>query len=111
MYGKPVPAAIAKGTGRYYGSIDGPGNSLGGFNAAERPAIKLIQQQLIFLGFVPGQTNINSGWADGIFDTKGGGVGRGPTSQAVTRFQKKYMPNTQYYGQVWYDDWQKLASM
>lgn len=113
MYGAAVPSLIAKGTGHYFGSIDGPAASLGGYNADEKPYVKLIQQQLIYLGFVPGQTNPNSGWADGIFDVKGGGIGsatHGATSMAVAAFQRKYMPGTQYYGQVWFDDWAKLAS-
>jgi hypothetical protein len=110
MHGHGVPSTIARGTQQYYGSIDGPKASHGGFNAGERPAVKLIQQQLEFLGFVPGHSGPD-GWADGIFDTRGGGVGNGPTSQAVARFQHRFMPGTSFYGQVWWDDWTKLASL
>lgn len=109
--GKAVPAAIAKGTGRHLGSIDGPANSLGGANAAEQHIVKLWQQFLIWGGYVPGHSNINDGWADGVFDTHGGGVGTGPSSQATARFQHAHLPGTTFYGQVWWDDWTKAASM
>jgi hypothetical protein len=111
MHGHGVPGIIARGSQQYFGSIDGPRASHGGFNPGERAYVKLIQQQLVFLGFVPGHSNPNDGWADGIFDTRGGGVGRGPTSQAVARFQHRFMPGTKFYGQVWWDDWTKLASL
>lgn len=111
MHGHGVPGIIARGSQQYFGSIDGPRASHGGFNPGERAYVKLIQQQLIFLGFVPGHSNPNDGWADGIFDNRGGGVGNGPTSQAVARFQHRFMPGTKFYGQVWWDDWGKLASL
>lgn len=109
MYQHAVPALIARGTNNYFGDIDGPAAEHGGINTTERNLIRLIQQQLIYLGFVPGVTNINSSWADGIFNTKDGHIG-GPTTDAVTRFQKKYMPGTTFYGEVWWDDWTKLAT-
>jgi hypothetical protein len=113
MHHRPVPPLIAKGTGAYFGSIDGPEISHGGINAAERASITLIQQQLVYLGLVPGHTDINDGWADGIFDVEGGGVGsetHGETSMAVARFQRTYLPNTTEFGQVWWDDWTRLAA-
>ncbi|MDQ1742906.1 MAG: N-acetylmuramoyl-L-alanine amidase [Pseudonocardiales bacterium] len=109
--GMAVPAAIAKGSGRYLGSIDGPANSIGGANASEQRIVKLWQQFLIWGNFVHGHSHIDDGWADGIFDTRGGGVGNGPSSQATARFQHAHMPGTTYYGQVWWDDWTKAASM
>lgn len=111
MHGHGVPALISPGTGRYFGSITGPADSLGGAHPDERPFIKLIQQQLIHLGYVPGEHNIDSGWADGIFDTLQDNPGTGPTSRAVAAFQRAHMPNTKFFGQVWYDDWAKLASL
>ena len=111
MHGVAVPRMIAQGTGKYFGSISGPAKSLGGINDMEKRWVKLLQQQLIFLGFVPGQSNPNSSWADGIFDTRKDKPGQGATSQAVARFQRRFMPGTQFYGQVWFDDWRKLASL
>lgn len=111
MHGHGVPGIIARGSQQFFGSIDGPKASHGGFNAGERPSIKLLQQQLIFLGYVSGHSNINDGWADGIFDNRGGGVGNGPTSQAVARFQHRRMPGTKFFGQVWWDDWTTLAAL
>lgn len=84
----------------YFGDINGPDSSHGGFYASERPWIKLIQQALIRKGYVPGVTDPNSSWADGVFEP--------PTASAVERFQRAEMPGTTYYGQVWSDDWLKL---
>lgn len=50
----------------YFGDINGPNQSHGGYFALERPDCKAIQQRLIALGFVPGVTNVTSAWADGI---------------------------------------------
>ena len=85
----------------WYGLITGPEASHGGYYAAERPVIKIIQQRLIAKGYVPGITNINSGWADGIFEQ--------PTADAVARFQRAEMPGTTFYGQIWWDDYAQLA--
>jgi N-acetylmuramoyl-L-alanine amidase len=64
----------------------------------------MIQQQLIYGGFVPGVTNINSGWADGKFEQ--------PTADAVTRFQKRLRAHsTPLLGQVWSDDWAILFNL
>jgi len=102
MHGHAVPRIIARGTNDYFGLISGPKESHGGYHANEKPYIKLIQQQLIYMGYVPGVHDIHSGWADGVFEQ--------PTKDAVTRFQKAHMPGTTYWGQVWFDDWAKLAS-
>lgn len=114
IHGMPVPSLIARGSGQYLGSIDGPAASHGGINANEQHWVKLWQQFCIWDGDVPGVTNVNSGWADGIFDVRGGGIGsatHGATSMATARFQHKHMPGTTYYGQVWWDDWTKAASL
>lgn len=81
----------------YFGLITGPAASHGGYYAAERPAIKMLQEALIRKGYVPGA---GSRWADGIYEQ--------PTADAVTRFQHAEMPGTTFYGQVWWDDWAKL---
>jgi len=84
----------------YFGLISGPEQSHGGFYPREKPDVRAIQQELIRQGYVPGQTGIHDGWANGIF---------GPsTADAVTRFQHAKMPGTQFYGQVWSDDWEQL---
>lgn len=107
----PVPGIIAKGTRQYFGNINGPAASHGGYYPAEQVFVQMIQRRLIMCGFVPGETNPMSGWADGIFDTKGNGKLTGPTTDAVVRFQRACMPGTQYYGQIWYDDWARLFSL
>lgn len=85
----------------YFGLITGPKQSHGGYYATERPWVKLIQQTLIRKGYVPGITDPSNSWADGIFEQ--------PTADAVARFQRAEMPGTQYYGQVWWDDWARLC--
>ncbi len=87
--------------GHYFGLVTGPVRSHGGYYANERPYVRLIQQWLIFRNYVPGIHDINSRWADGVFER--------PTFDAVARFQRAEMPGTTFYGQVWADDWQKLT--
>lgn len=100
---KPSIPPFPLPSGEYFGLITGPNESHGGYNSFERVWVKAIQQRLIKKGFVPGVTNINGGWADGVFEEA--------TKLAVTRFQRKYMPGTKFYGQVWSDDWRKLFSI
>jgi hypothetical protein len=95
----------------FFGNINGPAESHGGGFANELPFVKMIQQRLIALGFVPGETDINGGWADGIFDVKGNGSLTGPTTDAVIAFQRAHMPGTKFFGQVWSDDWATLFSL
>lgn len=91
----PLPA------GHYFGLITGPAQSHGGYYPNERGWVRSIQQALIRKGYVPGITNPASGWADGLFEQA--------TADAVTRFQRREMPGTQYFGQVWGDDWARLG--
>lgn len=104
----PAPASTVPALGswtlpphQYYGLITGPPASHGGFYKVERPTIQRIQQRLIAKGYVPGLKDWRSGWADGLFEQE--------TADAVTRFQKKEMARTQFFGQVWADDWARLA--
>jgi hypothetical protein len=99
----PVPGLPAWNLprGHYYGLKSGPAQSHGGFYASERPAIQAAQRRLIAKGYVPGVKDWRSGWADGIFEQ--------PTADAVTRFQRAEMPGTKFYGQLWSDDWARLA--
>jgi hypothetical protein len=104
-HGQPWPGSeLHFGPNDYFGLITGPANSHGGYDAAERPYVKMIQQQLIYGGFVPRVTNINSGWADGKFEQ--------PTVDAVTRFQERLRAHsTSLFGQVWSDDWATLFNL
>lgn len=89
------------GHNEYFGLITGPASSHGGYYANERPDVKAIQQRLIALGYVPGVTDQNSGWADGKFE--------GPTKNAVSAWQHaKYSATTSKPGEVWSDDWAHL---
>jgi hypothetical protein len=98
---RPWPSYMA--SGHYFGDIKGPAQSHGGANAHEVPDVQAIQQKLIALGFVPGHSNVDDGWADGRFEQ--------PTADAVTRFQRKHLPGTQFYGQIWSDDWAVLFDL
>jgi hypothetical protein len=94
----------------FFGNINGPAVSHGGAFPAEKPFVKLIQQRLIALGFVPGvsATDTDNDWADGIFDIQGNHSQTGPTTDAVVAFQRAHMPGTKFFGQVWSDDWATL---
>jgi len=105
------PGGFSLPTGHYYGLKSGPERSHGGYYASERPVIKALQQKLVSLGYayrsngqqVPPSNWATDGWSDGVFEAE--------TAQAVERFQRQHMPGTQYYGQVWGDDWAKLWSL
>lgn len=98
---RPWPSYLQPGN--YFGLITGPAQSHGGYYPNEIPDVQAIQRKLIALGYVPGHTNPNDGWANGRFEQS--------TADAVTRFQQAQMPGTQFYGQVWPDDWKKLFSL
>ncbi len=83
--------------GQWWGDINGPDSSHGGINDFEKIHVRAIQQRLVDLGFA----HWPDGWVDGIFEQ--------PTVDAVTAFQHARMPGTQFYGQVWGDDWAELA--
>jgi hypothetical protein len=86
--------------GEYFGLITGPPQSHGGINAAERRQVRAIQVRLVTLRMVPGVDDVHSGWCDAKFEE--------PTEVAVARWQHAHMPDTQFYGQVWPDDWTQL---
>lgn len=98
---RPWPSYMQPGN--YFGLITGPAQSHGGYYPEEIPDVQAIQRKLISLGYVPGHTNPMDGWATGKFEQS--------TAEAVTRFQQAEMPGTQFYGQVWPDDWKKLFSL
>lgn len=91
----PTPAVrYPLGPGNYFGPITGPGVSHGGWWAWERPYVRMIQQRLTTLGYTPGPV-------DGIFGPR--------TAAAVAAWQHAhYAATTQFYGQVWGDDWAHL---
>ena len=85
----------------FFGDINGPMTSHGGYYKAEQKWVKAIQQALILAGFVPGITDPNSSWADGLFEKE--------TVEAVIRFQKAQRPNsTSRWGEFWSDDAETL---
>lgn len=89
-------------SGHFFGLLTGPAKSHGGYYVRERGYVRLIQQWLIFKGYVPGIGDINSRWADGIFER--------PTFDAVARFQRaKLAKTTTRFGEVWADDWAALV--
>lgn len=99
----PVPA-LPRWTlppGHYYGLITGPATSHGGITAAERTVVQAIQRRLIAKGYVPGIHDWRSSWADGKYE--------GATAQAVAAFQRAQMPGTKFFGEVWADDYARLA--
>lgn len=102
MHGHSIPALIAAGTGDFFGLESDPRNeSHGGYYASERPYVLLIEQFLAW--YYPVASKTMRLKADGHY---------GPVTQALVRaFQKQHMPGTQYYGQVWFDDWVKMASL
>jgi hypothetical protein len=120
LHGHAVPAIIARGSGQYLGPIHGPAASHGGYYSLvkpgpdERPMIKLWQQFLIWDGDVPGVTDINSGWADGVYDEWQDASNRA-TSDATTRYQQKHRPapltDADKFGRVYWDDWTTAASL
>ena len=106
MMGEAVPVTEASwpefplNSNEYFGDIDGPNESHGGYYAWEKPYIKLIQEFLVDKGYA-GSVN-KAQWCDGIFER--------PTVDAVSKWQNDHMPETKFYGQVWYDDWAKMGS-
>jgi len=81
-------------SGNYFGHIDGPNESHGGYYTSEQPDVKAIQDRLNSIGF-------SCGKADGIFGNN--------TKSGVSSWQSKLYPQyTSRYGEVWSDDWQRL---
>lgn len=96
---RPWPSYM--GPNDYFGDINGPDNSHGGYYSYEQSDVKAIQQRLIALGYVAGISDIYSGWADGIFGP--------PTIASVAAWQRAlYAAETTLYGEVWSDDWARL---
>lgn len=80
--------------GHYYGPIDGPERSHGGYYPRERPIVRMIQQEFQRRGFAPSYPS----WADGIWEQ--------PTTDACRAWQAAVgLPVT---GTVDADDWAAL---
>lgn len=96
------PWPLAGLPGHFFGLITGPARSHGGAPVSqggipnEGEYVLQIQQALQHKGYAP---NV-PGWADRKYEQ--------PTADAVARFQHREMPGTEFYGQVWADDWAKL---
>lgn len=101
MHGRPVPTFIARGTGDYIGLESGPNESHGGAYSYERPSVLLVEEFLKWK--YPALATAKGLVVDGHF----GEI----TKELVTQFQRDYMPGTTYFGQVWFDDWLKMASL
>lgn len=81
-------------TSEYFGHINGPNESHGGFYPKEKDEVKAIQERLNALGY-------RHGMIDGIFGNN--------TKNAVTAWQRaRYANLTSRYGEIWIDDWQRL---
>lgn len=86
---RPWPGYMPKS--EWFGDIDGPNASHGGWNVNERPDVKAIQESMSILGFDPGPH-------DGIFGPQ--------TIAAVSAWQARdWASTTELPGQVWIDDW------
>lgn len=84
-------------TNQYFGDINGPNESHGGYYVNEQPDVRAIQKRMQELGFAPTDPN----WADGIWEQ--------PTTDAVAAWQRRdWAHTTSRYGEVWYDDWYHL---
>lgn len=102
MNGHPVPALIARGTGDFYGLASDPRNEChGGYYESERPAVRLIEEFLRW--WYPNPSKTKHLVVDGRFGET--------TKELVTLFQKNHMPRTTNFGEVWFDDWAKMASL
>lgn len=89
--------------GHYYGHVNGPARSHGGYYPAERPVVRAIQQWLIWRGCVPGVEPADwrtSRWADGIWEDA--------TSDAVRRWFQKYRPGQPFVTRIYSDDYARL---
>lgn len=87
----------------YIGDINGPNESHGGAYENEKPYIRRAQEKLYDLGFAPSDMSRDE-FCDGLFEYPW-------STDATEKFQRAHMPGTEFYGQIWADDWQKLGSL
>jgi hypothetical protein len=89
--------------GHYYGNLNGPASSHGGYFSSEKPIIKLIQQWFVYKNCVPGIPSIawsTTGWADGRWEDA--------TDAACVLWHNKYYTGQPYPKQLWSDDYYRL---
>lgn len=87
--------------GHRFGDIAGPESVHGGWYEWEKPYVRSIQERLVDRGYAPGVNRTT--WCDGIWEW--------PTTEATIRFQRDRMPGTQYWGQIWCDDYAVLSRL
>jgi hypothetical protein len=99
----PVPGlpAWTLPRGHWYGHMNGPAASHGGWYAHERPAIQAAQRRLIAAGCVDGIRDWRHGWADGRWEDA--------TSAACRRWFARHRPGQQYTDRLYADDWAVLG--
>lgn len=99
----PVPGlpAWTLPRGHWYGHMNGPTQSHGGWLAQERPAVQAVQRRFIAKGCVPGIGDWRHGWADGRWEDA--------TSDACRRWFARFRPGQQYTDRLYSDDWAVLA--
>lgn len=90
------PNAFPLPQNEYFGDINGPAASHGGYAAWEKPHIVKIQKAMQNLGYAPKTV----GWADGLYENE--------TIISVAAWQHAKRPGTTRFGEVWYDDWAAL---
>lgn len=84
----------------YFGDINGPENSRGGYYLWERKYVKMIQEWLVEHEYAGNVDPAN--WCDGLFEQ--------PTIDAVAAMQRAELPGTTLFGQVWWDDWAHMMA-
>lgn len=89
--------------GHYYGNINGPAQSHGGYYASERSYVKNIQEWLIYHGCAAGA---NPDWQKSTWDD---GIWGDPTDQAMRVWHDRYYRGQPYPTQCWEDDYARLA--
>jgi peptidoglycan hydrolase-like protein with peptidoglycan-binding domain len=99
----PAPPRWDIPAGHYLGHIAGPVQSHGGGEALDRDNVLWWQRALIALGCVTGQTDPNSGWADGRWEN--------PTSAATRIWFGRYHPGQQFMERCYSDDWTRMISV
>lgn len=90
--------------GHYYGNLNGPAQSHGGYYASERDEVRNVQQWLIFRGCVTGVTASSwrtSSWADGLWETQ--------TDRAMVEWHRRFYPGQPQPAQCWSDDYARLT--
>lgn len=103
--GRPPRIGWRLPAGHYYGNVGGPARSHGGYYPAEREAVRVIQQWLIYRGCVDGIAAASwatSRWADGRWE--------GPTDTAMTKWHRRYYPGQPFPAQCWADDLARLQA-